>query len=103
FEALLLPAAHRPRFEEGDAGDDIAMAAAVGDLLRRFRGVAGDHAPYNLVLHSAPPGVDDFHWHLHLLPRLTTYGGFELGTGVIINLVAPDPAAHGTPGVTGSW
>ena len=56
FEALLLPAAHRPRFEEGDAADDTAMAAALRDLLRRFRGVAGDHAPYNLVLHSAPPG-----------------------------------------------
>jgi UDPglucose--hexose-1-phosphate uridylyltransferase len=94
FEALLLPAGHRPRFEEGDPGQDTAMAAAVGDLLRRFRGVAGDHAPYNLVLHSAPPGVDDFHWHLHLLPRLTTYGGFELGTGVIINVVDPDRAAE---------
>jgi UDPglucose--hexose-1-phosphate uridylyltransferase len=93
FEALLLPAAHRPRFDQGDAGDDAAMASGVRDLLRRFRGVAGDHAPYNLVLHSAPPGVDDFHWHLHLLPRLTTYGGFELGTGVIINVVDPDQAA----------
>jgi UDPglucose--hexose-1-phosphate uridylyltransferase len=102
FEALLLPAAHRPRFEEGGADDDTAMAAAVGDLLRRFRGVAGDHAPYNLVLHSAPPGVDDFHWHLHLLPRLTTYGGFELGTGVIINVVDPDRAADALRAVSGS-
>jgi UDPglucose--hexose-1-phosphate uridylyltransferase len=93
FETLLLPAAHRPRFEEGGADDDTATATALGDLLRRFRGVAGDQAPYNLVLHSAPPGVDDFHWHLHLLPRLTTYGGFELGTGVIINVVDPDRAA----------
>jgi UDPglucose--hexose-1-phosphate uridylyltransferase len=93
FEALLLPAAHRPRFEEGDADADTAMAVSLRDLLRRFRGVAGDHGPYNLVLHSAPPGVDDFHWHLHLLPRLTTYGGFELATGVIINVVDPDRAA----------
>jgi UDPglucose--hexose-1-phosphate uridylyltransferase len=94
FEALLLPAGHRPRFEEGTDGDDAVMAGAVRDLLRRFCGVAGGHAPYNLVLHSAPPGVDDFHWHLHLLPRLTTYGGFELGTGVIINVVDPDLAAE---------
>jgi UDPglucose--hexose-1-phosphate uridylyltransferase len=93
FEALLLPAAHRPRFEAGDAAGDTAVAAALRSLLRRFRGAAGDRAPYNLVLHSAPPGVDDFHWHLHLLPRLTTYGGFELGTGVIINVVDPDRAA----------
>jgi UDPglucose--hexose-1-phosphate uridylyltransferase len=102
FEALLLPADHRPRFDLGGTEDDTAMAAAVGDLLRRFRGVAGDHAPYNLVLHSAPPGVEDFHWHLHLLPRLTTYGGFELGTGVIINVVDPDRAAEALRAATGS-
>jgi UDPglucose--hexose-1-phosphate uridylyltransferase len=102
FEALLLPADHRPRFDLGGPDDDTAMAAAVGDLLRRFRGVAGDHAPYNLVLHSVPPGVEDFHWHLHLLPRLTTYGGFELGTGVIINVVDPDRAAEALRDATGS-
>ncbi|HET9007726.1 MAG TPA: galactose-1-phosphate uridylyltransferase [Actinomycetes bacterium] len=102
FETLLLPAAHRPRFEEGGADDDTAMATALGDLLRRFCGVAGDQAPYNLVLHSAPPGVDDFHWHLHLLPRLTTYGGFELGTGVIINVVDPDRAADTLRAASGS-
>ena len=93
FEALLLPEAHRPRFEDGSPADGHAVAAALGDLLRRFRGVAGDRAPYNLVLHSAPPGVDDFHWHLHLLPRLTTFGGFELASGIIINVVDPDKAA----------
>jgi UDPglucose--hexose-1-phosphate uridylyltransferase len=93
FEALLLPTRHRPRFEQGGPDDDAAMAAALRELLRRFCGVAGDDAPYNLVLHSAPPGVEDFHWHLHLFPRLTTHGGFELGTGVIINVVDPDRAA----------
>ena len=102
FEALLLPAGHRPRFDLGGPEDDADIAAAVGDLLRRFREVAGDHAPYNLVLHSASPGVEDFHWHLHLLPRLTTYGGFELGTGVIINVVDPDRAAEALRAATGS-
>jgi UDPglucose--hexose-1-phosphate uridylyltransferase len=94
LEALLLPTAHRPRFEAGGDGGDTAVAAALRSLLRRFRGAAGARAPYNLVLHSAPPGVEDFHWHLHLLPRLTTYGGFELGTGVVINVVDPDRAAE---------
>jgi UDPglucose--hexose-1-phosphate uridylyltransferase len=93
FEALLLPAAHVPRFGAAGPGD-AEVAAALRSLLRRFRAAAGDRAPYNLVLHSAPPGVDDFHWHLHLLPRLTTYGGFELGTGVVINVVDPDRAAE---------
>src|SRR6266511_1268726 len=71
------------------AGPDFAACAVV----KRERG--GASAPYNLVLHSAPPGVSDFHWHLHLLPRLTTYGGFELATVIIINMVDPDQAAAG--------
>jgi UDPglucose--hexose-1-phosphate uridylyltransferase len=95
YEALLLPQAHEPRFEDRDGAADLAAAAAVGGLLRRLAGAVGRQAPYNLVLHTAPPGVDDFHWHLHLLPRLTTYGGFELGSGMVINVVDPDLAAAG--------
>jgi UDPglucose--hexose-1-phosphate uridylyltransferase len=93
YEALLLPTSHRPRFELEDESADLALAGALGRLLRRFGAAVGPSAPYNLVLHSAPPGVDDFHWHLHLIPRLTTYGGFELATGIIINVVDPDRAA----------
>jgi UDPglucose--hexose-1-phosphate uridylyltransferase len=95
YEALLVPAAHLSRFEESEGGGDLEIARAIGRLLRRFGGVVGASAPYNLVLHSAPPGVSDFHWHLHLLPRLTTYGGFELASGIIINVVDPDKAAAG--------
>ena len=51
----LLPAAHRPRFEEGGADDDTAMATALGDLLRRFRG-GRRPGPYNLVLHRPRRG-----------------------------------------------
>jgi UDPglucose--hexose-1-phosphate uridylyltransferase len=97
FEALLLPEDHRARLGDGPVGPgaegDRALAAALRRLLRRLRDAAGARAPYNLVLHTAPPGVDDFHWHLHLLPRLTTFGGFELGTGIVINVVDPDRAA----------
>jgi len=95
YEALLLPFAHRPRFEEGDDAGDLVTAGALGRLLRRFACAVSPAAPYNLVLHSAPPGVGDFHWHLHLIPRLTTYGGFELATGIVINVVDPDRAAAG--------
>ena len=89
FEALLLPERHQANLQDGDA----ALAAALRGLLGRLRDAAGARAPYNLVLHTAPPGVDDFHWHLHLLPRFTTFGGFELGTGIVINVVDPDRAA----------
>jgi UDPglucose--hexose-1-phosphate uridylyltransferase len=99
YEALILPLSHQPRFEQGDESGDLALAGALGRLLRRFSAVVGPRAPYNLVLHSAPPGVGDFHWHLHLIPRLTTYGGFELATGVVINVVDPDHAAAALRGL----
>jgi UDPglucose--hexose-1-phosphate uridylyltransferase len=95
YEGLLVPAEHEPRFELREEKGDLEVAGSLGRLLRRFGAAVAHGAPYNLVLHTAPPGVDDFHWHLHLLPRLTTYGGFELATGIIINVVDPDQAAAG--------
>ena len=50
---------------------------------------------YNLVFHSAPFRVhDDFHWHVHVLPKLATRAGFELGTGVLLNVMPPELAAQ---------
>jgi UDPglucose--hexose-1-phosphate uridylyltransferase len=105
YEALIVPTSHQARFERRDQSGDLAVAGALGRLLRRFGAVVGSSAPYNLVMHSAPPGTDGFHWHLHLTPRLTTYGGFELATGIIINVVDPDQAAaslRSARGVSGS-
>lgn len=101
YEALVLPERHQARFEEGGGDQDHALAGALGRLLRRLHGALGAGVPYNLVLHSAPPGVADFHWHLHLYPRLTTYGGFELASGIVINVVDPDQAAAAYRGVSG--
>jgi UDPglucose--hexose-1-phosphate uridylyltransferase len=105
FEALLLPAEHLARFEHAGPGE-AATAAALGGLLRRLAAACGPRTPYNLVLHTAPPGVGDFHWHLHLFPRLTTFGGFELASGIVINVVDPDRAAEALraagPGLSGS-
>ena len=50
---------------------------------------------YNLVFHTAPHHHDGpFHWHVHSVPRLTSLAGFEQGTGVMINIVAPELAAR---------
>jgi UDPglucose--hexose-1-phosphate uridylyltransferase len=49
---------------------------------------------YNIVFHSAPYRVNEpFHWHVHVWPKVTTRAGFELGTGVAINIVSPEAAA----------
>lgn len=35
-----------------------------------------------------------FHWHIEIIPRLTISAGFELGTGIYINVVTPEDAAR---------
>ena len=61
-------------------------------------------APYNVVFRSAPPGrpAGEFHWHADVIPRLGIVAGFEEGTGMYVNTVAPEQAAvllrDGEPG-----
>lgn len=92
MEAMLLPARHDPSFESGH-DDPLTFARAVTGILRRLHGALGFEPALNLVLHTAPPGVEDFHWHLHVYPRLTIPAGYELGTSTMINIVDPDHAA----------
>jgi galactose-1-phosphate uridylyltransferase len=37
--------------------------------------------------------LDAYHWHLELIPKLSTAAGFELGTGMWINVVKPEESA----------
>jgi UDPglucose--hexose-1-phosphate uridylyltransferase len=64
-------------------------------VLQRLRRTVGDVA-YNLVFHTAPHHSRDatYHWHIHVTPRITSVAGFEQGTGVLINIVAPELAAQ---------
>jgi UDPglucose--hexose-1-phosphate uridylyltransferase len=94
FEMLVLPRAHEAHFQEAKPGDVVAVGRVLGKALRRVRALLGDVA-YNLVFHTAPHQHDNvFHWHVHVLPKVTTRAGFELGTGVLVNIVPPEQAAH---------
>jgi UDPglucose--hexose-1-phosphate uridylyltransferase len=93
YEMLVLPRAHDAHLHHAQPADLAAVGRAVRDALRRLREAVGDVA-YNIVFHSAPyRATGDFHWHAHLLPKVTTRAGFELGTGVLINILPPEVAA----------
>jgi UDPglucose--hexose-1-phosphate uridylyltransferase len=52
---------------------------------------------YNYVIHTAPirdEQEDYYHWHLQIIPRLTTPAGFELGCGIYINVSFPEETAQ---------
>ena len=83
-ELLIVPPC-TPHFEHLDDGDLGTAAEVLADTLRLLP--AG--VPYNLVFHSAPTGIDRFHWHAHLMPRTAVWGGLEMGAELPI--VAADP------------
>jgi UDPglucose--hexose-1-phosphate uridylyltransferase len=94
YEMLVIPRTHEIHLENTMPQDVVAVGRAVRDALRLLRAHAGD-AAYNLVFHTAPHHHEGpFHWHVHIVPRLTSLAGFEQGTGVMINIVAPELAAR---------
>jgi len=34
-----------------------------------------------------------YHWHIRIIPRLTTIAGFEMGSGIYINTAMPEDTA----------
>ncbi|MCK4176346.1 HIT domain-containing protein [Aciditerrimonas ferrireducens] len=93
YEMLVLPRAHTAHLHRAHPQDLAGVGQAIREALRRLRQRLGDVA-YNVVFHAAPyRAPEPYHWHVHILPKLTTRAGFELGTGVAINIVAPETAA----------
>jgi UDPglucose--hexose-1-phosphate uridylyltransferase len=89
YQLLLAPRVPRARFED----DGPAGAALLHDALRRLRERFGTSPPLNLWVRTAPRGADHFCWRIDVVPRLTHLAGLELGTGVHLNIVAPERAA----------
>lgn len=94
FEMLVMPRSHNPHLHRAAPADLVAVGQSLRAVLHQLRSRMGDVA-YNLVFHSAPYRAHEpYHWHVHVWPKLTTLAGFELGTGVLINIVAPEQAAE---------
>jgi UDPglucose--hexose-1-phosphate uridylyltransferase len=84
YECLVAPVEHEADgFGSELLGRGLSLAA---NALRLLAAVEGPR-PVNLWLHESG------HWHLELLPRLTTIASLELGAGHYINTLAPEEAA----------
>lgn len=95
YEMWLAPKEHQPYFERS-AKQDCSQA---GEMLQKVLGKLYnllDNPDYNFYLHTAPcdgKSYSHFHWHIEILPKYSTWAGFELGTGIEINTVVPETAA----------
>ncbi len=88
FELRLLPRRESPAFEQDGTGATL-LGRALRALAERFDGPP----ELNLWVRTAPRGTAHFHWHLDIAPRLSVRAGFEMGTGVEINIYPPERAA----------
>jgi UDPglucose--hexose-1-phosphate uridylyltransferase len=89
YELQLVPRRHEPSFAESESS---ARLLRVG--LLKIKDRLGAAPPMNLWVRTAPRGAEHFHWHVDVVPRLTRLAGFELGTGLGVNIVPPERVAQ---------
>jgi UDPglucose--hexose-1-phosphate uridylyltransferase len=89
FELRIVPRQPAPSFEcDGEVGVSM-LRAALRALEARF-----DRVPqFNAWTITAPRGAEEFRWHLDIAPRIGIRAGFEMSTGVELNVFPPERAA----------
>jgi UDPglucose--hexose-1-phosphate uridylyltransferase len=95
FEVWILPRVHQESFDMINEVQLEQFAQMLRDILGRYY-EKFDNPPFNYYIHSAPCDGSEYpyyHWHLEVVPKLTTPGAFELGTFMMINITTPESAA----------
>ncbi len=96
FEIWILPKEHRSHYKDMKA-EELSLLAAMCKQVFKKLGDAVNEPPVNFFIHSAPSGeaeLPHYCWHMEIGPRLSNYGGFELGAGTVIDVVSPEKAAQ---------
>ena len=96
YETWIVPKNHAPRFEQSAEHEIAAFAETLRAVIVKLNGVT-DNPPFNYVIHSASSeesAGEHYHWHLEILPQMTRAAGFEWGTAVHMDSIAPEDAAR---------
>jgi len=96
FQVIVSPKNHLPYFERINEKEKWQLAEAFQAVLKKIYKGLSDPA-YNFYLHTAPCNGKDYsyyHWHWTILPKSSTWAGFELGTRMEISTITPEKAAE---------
>jgi UDPglucose--hexose-1-phosphate uridylyltransferase len=96
FEVWIVPKKHKPYFERMTASEKTAIGEALKVSLNKIYRALNNPA-YNFYIHTAPCDGRDYphyHWHIEILPRTSTWAGFELSTGIEVSTIQPEIAAE---------
>src|SRR3989344_3695669 len=95
FEVRIYPKTHLAYFERVTGEQKKYLAEAFLAVMKKLD-IGLSDPPYNFFLHTAPcdgKNYDHYHWHLEILPKTSTWAGFELGAGIEISTIEPEKAA----------
>jgi len=96
FEVIISPKKHLSYFERITENEKITLAEAFQAAIKKIYKALND-PDYNFYLHTAPcdgNNHDYYHWHWTILPKTSTWAGFEIGTRMEISTIEPEKAAE---------
>lgn len=96
FETWIIPKNHSSDFDSISSAEVIGLAGIAEIVFSKLSKVLDDPA-YSVLIHTGPlkeKNLQHYHWHMEIIPKLTKTAGFEWGTGLYINPVAPEDAAQ---------
>ena len=96
YNIVIYPKEHQSCFAEISKEDLLDLAGVLQIVLKKLYYFLND-PDYNFVIDSSPidqSGNRHYHWHLEILPRLSTRAGFEIGSGMNINSILPETCAE---------
>ncbi len=95
YETWILPKKHCSSFGLFPSTNFTELARVLKDILFCLYEKL-DNPAFNLMIDST--GTEDeedpyYHWHIRILPRLSTIAGFEMGSGIYISTALPEETA----------
>lgn len=95
YEVWILPKHHQSQFESEGRRTLAELAQIMHTVIGKI-GKTLDTPPLNFFIHDSPTKVGEtqyYHWHVEITPRLSHYGGYEIGSDVIIDIDSPEKSA----------
>jgi len=96
FQVIVSPKKHLSYFEKITEKEKWTLSEAFRIVLNKiYNGL--NNPDYNFYLHTAPcdgKTHNYYHWHWTILPKTSTWAGFEIGTRMEISTIEPEKAAE---------
>ncbi|MAG15460.1 hypothetical protein CMO88_00190 [Candidatus Woesearchaeota archaeon] len=90
YELWILPKKHHKKLSDFSEQELKDLSAILLKALKKLKKI---NAPYNYYIHYSPANKN-MHFHIELTPRLATWAGIELSSGITVNSVSPEKAAR---------